>query len=181
MDLFLFNNQESKEHFVLTRNYYKDNSEEKNEEKYNVTVDLVDDKFLPLITIMQIFDLKQTHIIESEIYKIGDLTIEFSKMSLEKEKNKYTFIFCINNMYGHTFETTYNYSIDVVSNLFDEVDEKKIKESCILNHNILRKYNIFEKKLEEEKIKIIKEEDYIDNTVSDRFPKIKLIQYLLYL
>ena len=65
MDLFLFNNQENKEQFVLNRNYYK---EEQNE-KYKVITDIVDNKFLNLVIIMQLFDLKQTFIIESEIYK----------------------------------------------------------------------------------------------------------------
>ena len=74
MDMFLFNNQENKEQFVLTRNYYK---EEENE-KYKVITDLVDDKFLTLITIMQLFDLKQTYIIESDIYKIVKVIINLS-------------------------------------------------------------------------------------------------------
>jgi hypothetical protein len=71
MDLFLFNNQENKEQFVLSRNYYKEDQIE----KYKVITDIVDDKFLNLINIMQLFDLKQTYIIESDIYKMGDLTI----------------------------------------------------------------------------------------------------------
>ena len=178
MDLFLFNNQECKEQFVLSRNFYKDNEVE----KFNVITDLVDDKFLPLVTIIQLFDLKQTYIIESEIYKMGDLTIEFSKMYLEKEKNKYKFIFCVNNVYGNTFDNTFNYIIDVMTNLFEEVDEKKLIDSCFLNEAILEKYNIIKtKKVKEgEKEKIIKEEeDYTDNIVSEKFPKIKLIQYLL--
>ena len=82
MDLFLFNNQECKEQFVLTRNIIQEDGIE----RYKVTTDLVDDKFLPLIEKMQLFDLKQTYTIESDIYKIGDLTIEFSKMYLDKEK-----------------------------------------------------------------------------------------------
>ena len=82
MDLFLFNNQECKEQFVLTRKIIQEDGTE----RYKVTTDLVDDKFLPLIEKMQLFDLKQTYTIESDIYKIGDLTIEFSKMYLDKEK-----------------------------------------------------------------------------------------------
>ena len=171
LDLFLFNNQENKEQFVLTRNYFQENDIE----KYKVITDLVDDKFLPLITIMQLFDLKQTYIIESDIYKLGDLTIEFSKMYLDKEKNKFKFIFCVNNMYGHTFLNTHTFTEDVMSNFFDEVDEKKIVEACDVNKELLEKYNLYTntgKGLEEE---------YYDNLTSERFPKIKLIQYLLYL
>ena len=85
MDLFLFNNQENKEQFVLSRNYYKEDQIE----KYKVITDIVDDKFLNLINIMQLFDLKQTYIIESDVYKMGDLSFEFGKMYLDKEINKY--------------------------------------------------------------------------------------------
>ena len=180
MDMFLFNNQENKEQFVLTRNYYK---EEENE-KYKVITDLVDDKFLTLITIMQMFDLKQTYIIESDIYKIGDLTIEFSKMYLDKEKNKYKFIFCINNFYGHTFQATYDFTIDVMTNLFDEVDENKLAKACGVNIELLEKYNLVNKIPSNERNKEQKEEileEYFDNVNSDKFPQIKLIQYLHYI
>ena len=172
MDLFLFNNQENKEQFVLNRNYYK---EEQNE-KYKVITDIVDNKFLNLVIIMQLFDLKQTFIIESEIYKMGDLSIEFSKMYLDKEKNKYKFIFCINNVYGHTFQNTFDFILDVMTNLFDEVDEKKLTEACGVNMELLEKYNLVRKEKDNEII-----EEYVDNINSERFPQIKLIQYLLYL
>ena len=134
LDLFLFNNQENKEQFVLTRN-----------------------------------------IIESDIYKLGDLTIEFSKMYLDKEKNKFKFIFCVNNMYGHTFLNTHTFTEDVMSNFFDEVDEKKIVEACDVNKELLEKYNLYTNTGKGQ------EEEYYDNLTSERFPKIKLIQYLLYL
>ena len=172
MDLFLFNNQENKEQFVLSRNYYKEDQIE----KYKVITDIVDDKFLNLINIMQLFDLKQTFIIESEIYKMGDLSIEFSKMYLDKEKNKYKFIFCINNVYGHTFQNTFDFILDVMTNLFDEVDEKKLTEACGVNMELLEKYNLVRKEKDNEII-----EEYVDNINSERFPQIKLIQYLLYL
>ena len=42
---------------------------------------------------MQLFDLKLTYIIESDIYKLGDLTIEFSKIYLSSEINKPKFFF----------------------------------------------------------------------------------------
>ena len=184
MDLFLFNNQEHKEQFVLNRNYYKEDEIE----KYKVITDLVDDKFLNLITIMQLFDLKQTYVIESDIYKMGDLYIEFSKMYLDKEKNKYKFIFCINNMYGHTFQNTFDFILDVMTNLFDEVDETKLIKACGVNFELLEKYNLAKKQMVVEKDKDKKEnktveiiEDFLDNINSDRFPQIKLIQYLLYL
>ena len=45
--------------------------------------DLVDDNFLSLIIITQLFNLKQTYVVESDIYKMGDFTIEFSKIYLE--------------------------------------------------------------------------------------------------
>ena len=169
MDLFLFNNQECKEQFVLTRNIIQEDGIE----RYKVTTDLVDDKFLPLIEKMQLFDLKQTYTIESDIYKIGDLTIEFSKMYLDKEK--YKFIFCINNMYGHSFVHTYDFIKDVMTNLFDEIEGKKIDEICNVNINLLFKYNLIKDKERPN------EEEYIDNICSEKFPKIKLIQYLLYL
>ena len=193
MNLYLFNNQESKEQFVLTR------YQETGTEKYKITHDLVDDKFLPLITIMQLFDLKQTYIIESEIYKLGDLTIEFSKFYLSSEKNKLKFFFCINNTYGHNYTYTNDFAKDVVSNLFDEVEEKKIEEACDLNFEFLEKYDLIhitdieKKKMEECELKkdllekkniiknILSKEEFIDNISSERFPKIKLIQYLLYI
>ena len=172
MDLFLFNNQENKEQFVLNRNYYK---EEQNE-KYKVITDIVDNKFLNLVIIMQLFDLKQTYIIESDVYKMGDLSFEFGKMYLDKEINKYKFIFCINNVYGHTFQNTFDFILDVMTNLFDEVEEKKLTEACGVNPELLEKYNLVKKEKDNEI-----SEEYIDNINSDRFPQIKLIQYLLYL
>ena len=172
MDLFLFNNQENKEQFVLSRNYYKEDQIE----KYKVITDIVDDKFLNLINIMQLFDLKQTYIIESDVYKMGDLSFEFGKMYLDKEINKYKFIFCINNVYGHTFQNTFDFILDVMTNLFDEVEEKKLTEACGVNPELLEKYNLVKKEKDNEI-----SEEYIDNINSDRFPQIKLIQYLLYL
>ena len=184
MDMFLFNNQENKEQFVLTRNYYKEGENE----KYKVITDLVDDKFLTLLTIMQLVDFKQTYIIESDIYKIGDLTIEFSKMYLKKETNKYKFIFCINNLYGHTFQATYDFTIDVMTNLFDDVDENKLAAACGVNSELLEKYNLTQKKIIIERNKEQKEikkeeivEDNFDNINSEKSPQIKLIQYLHYL
>ena len=44
---------------------------------------------------MQLFDLKLTYIIESDIYKLGDLTIEFSKIYLSSEINKPKFFFVL--------------------------------------------------------------------------------------
>ena len=148
---------------------------------------------------MQLFDLKLTYIIESDIYKLGDLTIEFSKIYLSSEINKPKFFFCINNSYGHIYTYTNDFAKDVISNLFDEVDEKKIEEACNLNLEFLEKYNLIQisdnkrKKIEEcdkknellEKKNVIKniliKEEFIDNISSERFPKIKLIQYLLYI
>ena len=165
MDLFLFNNQENKEQFVLSRNYYKEDQIE----KYKVITDIVDDKFLNLINIMQLFDLKQTYIIESDVYKMGDLSFEFGKMYLDKEINKYKFIFCINNVYGHTFQNTFDFILDVMTNLFDEVEEKKLTEACGVNPELLEKYNLVKKEKDNEI-----SEEYIDNINSDRFPQIKL-------
>ena len=171
MDLFLFNNQENKEQFVLSRNYYKEDQIE----KYKVITDIVDDKFLNLINIMQLFDLKQTYIIESDVYKMGDLSFEFGKMYLDKEINKYKFIFCINNVYGHTFQNTFDFILDVMTNLFDEVEEKKLTEACGVNPELLEKYNLVKKEKDNEI-----SEEYIDNINSDRFPQIKLTKYQIF-
>lgn len=148
---------------------------------------------------MQLYDLKQTYIIESDIYIMGDLTIEFSKIYLSQEKSRFKFFFCINNSYGHIYSYTNDFIKDVVSNLFNEVDEKKIEEACNLNLEFLEKYDLIKitdderKKLEEcenrkdpiEKKNVIKnilnKEDFIDNISSEKFPKIKLIQYLNYI
>ena len=65
---------------------------------------------------MQLFDLKLTYIIESDIYKLGDLTIEFSKIYLSSEINKPKFFFCINNSYGHIYTYTNDFAKDVINN-----------------------------------------------------------------
>jgi hypothetical protein len=149
---------------------------------------------------MQLFDERQTYIIESDIYKMGDLTIEFSKRYLSQEKSRFKFFFCINNSYGHIYSYTNDFIKDVMSNLFNEVEEKKIEEACNLNMEFLEKYDLIKisdderKKLEEYENKkdfaekkniiiknILNKEVFIDNISSERFPKIKLIQYLLYI
>ncbi len=123
---------------------------------------------------MNLYGLKQTFIIESDIYRIGDITIEFSKMFLESEKNKIFFIFCVNNSYGHSFEDSVDYVKEVMENLFDGIDEKKIVESCGVNEELLIQYNLINKELKQE-------EDHMNNIFSDIFPQIKLIQYISYL
>ena len=94
-------------------------------------------------------------------------------MYLDIEKNRYKFLFCINNLYGHSFEHTFEYIKDVMGNLFNEKKKKKIIESCGINEEILKKYGLIKNSINEELI--------TDNITSDRFPQIKLIQYLIYL
>ena len=166
-DLFLFNNKVCKEQFVSTRTW-------KNEKIEKVITDLVDQNFLSLITIIQLFFLKQKHIVESDIYKLGDLTIEFSKMYMETEKNKIQFFLCVNNPYGHTFTNTVDFTMSVMQDLFDNIDEKTIIDSCVVNEQLLTRYNLLNKDLK-------KEEDNLNNIISEKFPQIKLIQYIEYL
>ena len=169
VDLFLFNNKISKENFVSTRTYFKENENE----KYKIITDLVDDNFLSLINITQLFDLKQTYIVESDIYKMGDFTIEFSKIYLESKKLKNKFVFCINNSYGHSFEETFDFVNEVVENLFNESDKNKIIDSCRVNEELLIKYGLINKELKQE-------EEHMNNIISEKFPQIKLIQYITY-
>ena len=164
MDLFLFNNKMSKENFVSTRTWNQEN-------KFNITTDLVDKNFSSLINIIQILDLRQIYIVESDIYKLGDFTIEFSKMYLETEKNKIEFYFCINNSYGHSFEDSYDFVKEIIENLFENVNEQEIKKSCGVNEELLIKYNLIN--LEQKQ-----EEDHMNNIMSEKFPQIKLIQYI---
>ena len=171
MELFLFNNKSSQENFVSTRTWYID---ENNVEKFKINTDLVDKNFLSIINIIQLFDLRQTYIVESDVYKMGDFTIEFSKMYMEGEKNKIKFLFCINNAYGHNFEETFDFVKEIIENLFEKVDENKIIESCGVNEELLIKYGLISK---EQK----KEEEHWNNIISEKFPQIKLIQYIHYL
>ena len=64
-DLFLFNNKICKEQFVSTRTWKNEN----NVEKFKIITDLVDQNFLSLITIIQLFFLKQKYIIKIKINK----------------------------------------------------------------------------------------------------------------
>ena len=173
IDLFLFNNKNSKEQFVSTRTMFK---EENNTdiEKFKIITDLVDQGFLSIINITQLFDLRQTHIVESEIYRIGDFTIEFSKMHMETDKNKNKFLFCLNNAYGHSFEDSFDFVKEVMGNLFENIDELKIIDSCCVNEELLIKYCLINKDLK-------KEEEHLNNIISEKFPQIKLIQYIEYL
>ena len=169
-DLFLFNNKVSKEQFVTTRTW---NSES---QKWKIVTDVVDQNFLSLINIINLYVLKQTYIVESEIFRIGDITIEFSRMYMEaeKNKNKITYIFCINNSYGHSFEDSFDYVKEVMINLFEEIDEKKIIDSCCVNEELLLQYDLINKEPK-------KEEEHLNNIISDKFPQIKLLQYICYL
>ena len=169
VDLFLFNNKSSKEQFVSTRTLIKEETE-----KFKIITDLVDQNFLSVINMIQLFDLKQTHIVESEIYRIGDFTIEFSKMYMETDKNKIKFIFCLNNSYGHSFEDTFDFVKEVMGNLFENVDETKIVDSCRVNDDLLKKYFLINKEPKQE-------EDHLNNIISEKFPQIKLIQYIEFL
>jgi hypothetical protein len=168
-DLFLFNNKICKEQFASTRTWKNEN----NVEKFKIITDLVDQNFLTLINIIQLFFLKQKYIVESEIYKIGDLTIEFSKMYMETEKNKIKFFLCVNNPYGHNFTNTVDFIMNVMQDLFDNIDEKTIINSCEVNEQLLKKYSLINNYL--------KEEDNLNNIISEKFPQIKLIQYIEYL
>ena len=168
-DLFLFNNKICKEQFASTRTWKNEN----NVEKFKIITDLVDQNFLSLITIIQLFFLKQKYIVESEIYKIGDLTVEFSKMYMETEKNKIKFFLCVNNPYGHKFVDTFDFIMNVMQDLFDNIDEKTIINSCEVNEQLLKKYSLINNYL--------KEEDNLNNIISEKFPQIKLIQYIEYL
>lgn len=127
-----------------------------------------------MVNIIQSFNLRQTYIVESDVYKIGDFTIEFSKMYMEAEKNKVKFLFCINNTYGHNYEETYDFVKEVIENLFEKVDENKIKESCGVNEELLIKYGLINKEKKQE-------EEHLNNIISENFPQIKLIQYIHYL
>ena len=167
-DLFLFNNKICKEQFVSTRTWKNEN----NIEKYKIITDLVDQNFLSLITIIQLFFLKQKYIVESDIYKIGDLTIEFCKMYMESEKNKIKFFLCVNNPYGHNFTNTFDFVMNVMQDLFDNIDEKTIIDSCEVNNELLMKYSLINKDVKEENL---------NNIISEKFPQIKLIQYIQYL
>jgi hypothetical protein len=167
-DIFLFNNKITQENFVSTR------SKVDGKEKYKIITDLVDKNFLSLIKLLQLFDLKQTFIVESDVYKIGDCTIEFSKLYMEADKYK-NFLFCLNNPYGHTYETTFNFSKEVLLNLFEEVTEQQIIDSCgNVIQELLHKYCLINKEKKDC-------EDELNNTMSENFPQIKLIQYIHYL
>ena len=95
-------------------------------------------------------------------------------MYLEAEKNKIKFYFCINNSYGHSFQDTFDFVKELIENLFENVDEQKIKESCGVNEELLIKYNLINKENKQE-------EDHMNNIISEKFPQIKLIQYIEYL
>ena len=170
VNLFLFNNEKSKENFVSTRTYYKENDIE----KYKIITDLVDSNYLSLINMINLFELRQTYIVESDIYKMGDFTIEFCKMYKESDNNKINFFFCINNSYGHSFEDTFDFVKEVIENLFENVEEKNIIESCGVNEELLIKYGLID---EEKKEK----EDPLNNIISEKYPQIKLIQYISYI
>ena len=93
---------------------------------------------------------------------------------METEKNKIHFIFCLNNSYGHNFEDSFDFVKEVMGNLFDYVDEKKIIDSCEVNEELLAKYSLINKELKQE-------EDHFNNIISEKFPQIKLIQYIQYI
>jgi hypothetical protein len=169
VDLFLFNNKVSKEQFVTTRTYHSET------EKYRLVTDLVDQNFLQLVNkLNNLFELKQTYIIESDIYRIGDITIEFCRMYMEAEKSKIKYIFCINNSYGHSFDDSSDYVKEIMTNLFDNVDEKQIIDSCCVNEELLIQYDLINKESK-------KEEEHLNNIISDKCPQIKLLQYICYL
>ena len=104
---------------------------------------------------------------------MGDLTIEFCKIFKETEKNKIKFFFCINNPYGHNYANTIDFTKSVIQDLFDNIDEKTIIDSCGVNEELLKKYSLNNKDS--------KEEDNLNNIISEKFPQIKLIQYIEYL
>ena len=104
---------------------------------------------------------------------MGDFTIEFSKIYLESKKLKNKFVFCINNSYGHSFEETFDFVNEVVENLFNESDTNKIIDSCRVNEELLKKYGLINKELKQE-------EEHMNNIISEKFPQIKLIQYITY-
>ena len=105
---------------------------------------------------------------------MGDFTIEFSKMYMESEKNKIKYLFCINNSYGHNYEETYDFVKEIIENLFEKIDEKKIDEACEVNEELLKKYGLINKELNQEG-------EHLNNIISEKFPQIKLIQYIQYL
>ena len=129
---------------------------------------------MSLVKNFSLFDLKHTYVIESDIYKIGDITIEFSKMYNNSEKNKINYIFCVNNTYAHNFEDSFDFVKEVTENLFEGIDEQSIINACGVNEELLLKYKLIDPKTK-------KGEDHLNNIISDKFPQIKLIQYLNYI
>lgn len=177
-DIFLFNNKCCKEQFIVTRTSYLD--ETTNEQKYKVLTDVVDDNFLTLIIKTQMFDKRQTYVVDSDIYRIGDISIEFCKMYKESDSNKIFFFFCINNPYQSDYEGGLLFIQDVMSFLFTNIEEKNIMQSSVVNEELLKRYSLKTSKSEEpvgtEKSK--SEEIFVGNIISEKFPQIKLLQYI---
>ncbi len=52
--------------------------------------------------------------------------------------------------------------------------KKKIIDSCCVNEELLLQYDLINKEPK-------KEEEHLNNIISDKFPQIKLLQYICYL
>ena len=167
-DIFLYNNSNCNEQFITTRTY--DTDPEKKSEKYKLITDLVDNNFLKLINKTQLFENKKSFIVESDIYKIGDCTFEFSKFYMESEPNRKFFIFCINNPYGSKFNECFCYIKGIMSYLFSEVKEEDFIKACEVNEEFLKKNSLINDNLDEE--------NDLNNIMSKKFPEIKLLQYI---
>lgn len=89
---------------------------------------------------------------------------------MESESVKVGFYFCFNNPYGSRYEDTFNYSKDVMMNLFPDINENNFTLSCVLNEDILKTYSII--------INNTSEELSRNNINSEKFPEIKLLQYI---
>ena len=162
--MFLYNNSNCKEQFIAVRTYDKD------KDKYKLVTDLVDNNFLTLINKTQLYENKKSFIVESDIYKIGDCSFEFSKFYMETEQNRKYFIFCINNPYGNKFNECFCYIQGVMSYLFNNVKEEDLMKSCEVNEEFLKKNSLINEDLNEE--------NELNNIMSKKFPAIKLIQYI---
>ena len=138
-EIFLFNQKVNKGiNYVMTRK----RKQAKNIIAMNniITISEVDENFITIFEKIQMFNLRQIYTFELKKYKIGDIIVKYG--FIYREVLNKIFFFEIETPFTKTFDSSKDFLFDIVNNIFPLCSVDNIKESCLLNEDILKENEV---------------------------------------
>ena len=138
-EIFLFNQKINKDiNYVMTKK--RKQTEDITAMNNIITISEVDENFITIFEKIQMFNLRQIYTFELKKYKIGDISVKYG--CIYKEVLNKIFFFEIETPFTKTFDASKDFLFDIVNNIFPLCSLDNIKESCLLNEEILKENEV---------------------------------------